>query len=118
MKDYKEWIVWQKAMELVEHIYKITRGFPDSEMYGLSSQMRRASISVPSNIAEGYARIMKKDKTHFYRISFASSKELETQIEISKRLGYISNDEAVSLHNLLLEVIKMLSKMIFHRENI
>jgi four helix bundle protein len=118
MKDYKDWIVWQKAMELVEHTYKATHGFPHQEIYGLTSQMQRAVISIPSNIAEGYGRVMKKDKTHFYRISFASSRELETQIEISKRLGYLSDKEATSLQSLLLEVIKMLSKMVFYEKNI
>ena len=118
MKDYKEWIVWQKAMELVERVYKVTRKFPHQEMYGLTSQMQRAVISIPSNIAEGYARVMKRDKEHFYRISFASARELETQIEISKRLEYVSRDEANFLQDLLLEVIKMLSKMIFHKETI
>ena len=105
-------------MDLVELVYKITNKLPKSEIFGLSSQMQRAVISIPSNIAEGYARVMKKDKTYFYRVSFASSRELETQIEISKRLGYVSDKEAVSLQNLLLEVIKMLSKMVFQEKNV
>jgi four helix bundle protein len=112
MKDYKDWIVWQKSMLLVEDIYMATKNFPTHELHGLTSQIRRCAVSIPSNIAEGYARVSKKDQNHFYRISFASSRELETQIEISKRLKYISEDACLKINSLLVEVIKMLSKMV------
>jgi four helix bundle protein len=118
MKDYRQWIVWQKSMQLVEDIYKTTRQFPPQEVYGLSSQMQRSAISIPSNIAEGYARISKRDQSHFYRISFASARELETQLEIAKRLEYVTEAEFLKNNALLIEVIKMLSKMVFiHNES-
>jgi len=113
MKDYRQWIVWQKSMLLVEEVYKSTWKFPAHEIYGLSSQIQRSAVSIPSNIAEGYARISKRDQSHFYRISFASARELETQLEIAKRLGYISEAEFTEKEALLIEVIKMLSSMVF-----
>lgn len=113
MKDYRQWIVWQKSMLLVEEVYKSTKKFPAHEVYGLSSQIQRSAISIPSNIAEGYARISKRDQSHFYRISFASARELETQMEIAKRLGYMPETEFLEKEALLIEVIKMLSKMVF-----
>ena len=113
MKDYRQWIVWQKSMQLVEDIYRTTKSFPSEEVYGLTSQMRRCAISIPSNIAEGYARISKRDQSYFYRISFASARELETQLEIAKRLQYLSETEFLKNEALLIEVIKMLSRMVF-----
>lgn len=113
MKDYRQWIVWQKSMLLVEEVYKATGKFPAHEIYELSSQVQRSAVSIPSNIAEGYARISKRDQNHFYRISFASARELETQLEIAKRLGYISEIDFSEKETLLIEVIKMLSKMVF-----
>lgn len=113
MKDYRQWIVWQKSMQLVEDVYGLTRGFPPSEVHRLSSQMRRCVVSIPSNIAEGYARISKRDQNHFYRISFASAREPETQLEIARRLKYVSDSACKEKEALLTEVIKMLSKMVF-----
>ncbi|MDO8620510.1 MAG: four helix bundle protein [bacterium] len=115
MKDYKEWIVWQKSMDLVTTIYTVTDVFPKSELYSLASQMQRAAVSIPSNIAEGYARINSKDKHHFYVIAFASSKELETQLEIARRLKYINETDFANCSALLLEVVKLLSKMVFRK---
>ncbi len=116
-KDYRQWIVWQKSMLLVEDVYKLTKGFPQNEAYGLSSQVQRSAVSIPSNIAEGYARISKRDQNHFYRISFASSRELETQLEIARRIGYVSEEDFLKNERLLVEVIKMLSKMVFQDIN-
>jgi four helix bundle protein len=115
MKDYKDWIVWQKSMDLVTLVYTVTNSFPKTELYSLASQMQRAAVSIPSNIAEGYARINSKDKHHFYVISFASSKELETQFEIARRLKYISKMDFARCNALLVEVIKLLSKMVFQK---
>jgi len=107
---YKDLIVWQKAMDLVVEIYRITTFFPKSELYGLVSQVRRSSISIPSNIAEGRFRGTKKDYLNFLRIAYASGAELETQIEISKRLEFdVSYSE---IDALLKEVMKMLNVMI------
>lgn len=113
MKDYKQWIVWQKSMLLVEEVYKATKEFPPQEVYGLSSQVQRSAVSIPSNIAEGYARISKRDQANFYRIAFASARELETQLEIARRLKYIPESEFLKKEALLIEVIKLLSKMVF-----
>lgn len=116
MKNYKQWIVWQKSMLLVEEVYKSTKDFPPQEIYGLSSQVQRSAVSIPSNIAEGYARISKRDQIHFYRIAFASARELETQLEIARRLKYIPEVEFLKKEALLIEVIKLLSKMVFVSE--
>ena len=90
IKSYKNLIVWQKAFELSLLIYKITKGFPKEELYALTSQVRRAVISIPSNIAEGYCRQRKLEYIQFLQIAFASGAELETQLLIAKNLNYIS----------------------------
>lgn len=107
--DYKELIVWQKAMDLVEMIYKSTHTFPAHEIYGLTSQMRRAAVSIPSNIAEGKRRISSAEFKHFCRIAFGSSAELETQVEIAFRLKYLDTNARTSIDSLLSEVLKMLN---------
>ncbi len=84
IKSYKELIVWQKAIELVKEIYRITDGFPKEELYVLSSQMRRSAISIPSNIAEGYKRKNIREYIQFLNIADGSTAELETQIIIAK----------------------------------
>lgn len=84
IKSYKELIVWQKSMVLVSDIYKVSASFPDSEKFGLTSQMRRASVSIPSNIAEGWGRLSRKNYIQFLRISRGSLFELETQLLITK----------------------------------
>jgi len=89
MKTYKEIICWQKAIMLVKSIYKITNSFPHSEQFGLSSQLRRAAISIPSNIAEGFGRSSNRDFRRFLDISRGSLFELQTQLYISKELGFI-----------------------------
>jgi len=110
INSYKELIVWQKSIQLVSEIYKLTEKFPRAEVYGLTSQMRRCAVSIPSNIAEGWQRGTKKDYRHFLLISFGSSAELETQLIISKSLHYSQNTDIID--NLLLEVLKMLNAMI------
>jgi four helix bundle protein len=95
-KNYRDLIVWQKAIELVGEIYKITKLFPQEELYGLTSQIRRAAISVPSNIAEGQGRKTKKEFAHFLSIAHGSLRELETQLIISKHLEY-ANSEVVEI---------------------
>jgi len=91
IQSYKDLIVWQKSMDLVVAIYDLTDNFPKSEIYGLTSQMRRCSISIPSNIAEGRRRGSPKEFRHFLLISYGSGAELETQIEIAKRLSFSAN---------------------------
>ena len=88
-RGHRDLIAWQKAMELVTEIYRVTRSFPKDELYGLVSQLRRAAISIPSNLAEGYGRNSRNEFHHFVGQARGSLAELETQIEISKNLGYL-----------------------------
>ena len=111
MISYKELIVWQRSIELVVEIYRLTRMYPKEELYGITSQTRRASVSIPSNIAEGYTRKHKQEYIQFLRISFASGAELETLILIAKKLKLTSEVEFTKSDELLEEVMKMLNKM-------
>jgi len=90
---YKELIVWQKADELAIEVYKVTKGFPKDEIYGLTSQLRRAVLSIPTNIVEGYARKGDKELARFVNIAIGSMTETEYLLDFSKRLGYISENE-------------------------
>jgi four helix bundle protein len=89
-KSYRELVAWQKAMQLVTEIYRASEAFPIEERYGLTSQLRRAAVSVPSNIAEGQARFSSRDFHRFLGIARDSLVEIETQVEIAKNLGYLS----------------------------
>lgn len=109
--SYKELIVWQRAMELVVAVYKLTELFPKTEIYGLISQMRRCVVSIPSNIAEGRRRSTKKDYRQFLIIAYSSGAELETQIEIAKRLHFGKDLDYSKVDSLLDEVMRMLNKM-------
>ena len=91
---YQDLIAWQKAMDLVEAVYRITRQFPRDELYGLTNQVRRAAVSVPSNIAEGQGRGVGAEFAHQLRIANGSRQEVETQILIAQRLHYITSEEA------------------------
>ena len=88
MNSYKELVVWRKSIELVEKIYHDTETFPQSESYGLTAQMRRAAISIPSNIAEGYSRNHRAEYRQFLGVALGSGTELETQIIIAKKLKF------------------------------
>jgi four helix bundle protein len=112
VNGYKDLIVWQKSMDLVVLIYELTENYPKSEMYGLTSQSRRCAVSIPSNIAEGRRRGSRKDFRHFITISFGSGSELETQIEIAKRLPFSKGLDFTKVDNLLDEVMRMLNKLI------
>lgn len=107
MQSYKDLIVWQKSIELVVEIYKLTESFPGEEKFGLVSQMRRSAVSIASNIAEGYGRKNKKENAHFVNIAYASGLELETQIIISKKLNILSIDQWGLASKLLDEVLRM-----------
>ena len=93
--DHKELDVWKKGMDLVEMIYSVSESFPDSERYGLTSQIRRAAISVPSNIAEGAARKSDKELVQFISIALGSIAEIETQYLIAIRLGFLKKDKSL-----------------------
>ena len=90
--SYRDLEVWQRGMDLVERVYALTKPFPADERFGLTAQLRRAAISIPSNIAEGWGRGSRKDYVHFLRIARSSLLEVETQLIISYRLGYVSED--------------------------
>ncbi len=102
--------VWQEAMDLVVIVYNITKSFPDDEIYGLTSQLRRAVVSIPSNIAEGAGRKGKNEFSRFLYIALGSLSEVETQIEIAHRLSYLPNTD--DINNRIYFIRKMLSSLI------
>ena len=110
--SYRDLIVWQRAMELVVEVYGLTKLFPNSELYGMTSQMRRSAVSIPCNIAEGRRRGTRKDYKQFLIIAYGSGAELETQIEIAKRLNLTQNCDYKKIDSYILEVMKMLNSMI------
>ena len=112
MKTYRDLIVWQKAMQLVTDTYQITRNFPKEELYGLTSQIRRCSISIPSNMAEGYGRNSTDDYLRFLKISRGSLYELQTQIEIAFNLHYIKKDDFDRMNEAGREIERMVSSLI------
>jgi len=97
MKTHKDLDAWKHAMDLVTEIYSVTTSFPKEELYGLTSQMRRSVVSIPSNIAEGAARKSDREMSKFLHISLGSIAELETQVIISERLSYLSGDQSTPL---------------------
>tara|TARA_R110002073_G_scaffold8207_1_gene45698 strand:- start:137830 stop:138189 length:360 start_codon:yes stop_codon:yes gene_type:complete len=112
MKTFRELIVWQKSMIFVTEIYKISKPFPDEEKFGLTSQIRRSAVSIPSNISEGYGRDGLNDYIRFLNIALASLFELQTQIEIAYNLKYIKKENFEILYELSREIEKMLSSFI------
>ena len=115
MGPHKNLVVWQKAMGFVTLLYKCTQTFPQCEVFGLVSQMRRAAVSVTSNIAEGYGRSSNNELVHFLYMSLGSSNELDTQITISHELGYLSDGDFQTLDAMNEDINKMLKSLIFKR---
>ncbi|PIR91181.1 four helix bundle protein [bacterium (Candidatus Gribaldobacteria) CG10_big_fil_rev_8_21_14_0_10_37_46] len=111
INSYKDLTVWQKSMDLVTEIYNLTEKFPKSETYGLVSQMQRSAVAIPSNIAEGQKRNYSKEFLQFLYISYGSGAELETQLEICKRLPKLEDLEYNKAEQLLNEVMKMLNSL-------
>ena len=112
MKDHKDLIVWQKSMELTRIIYTLTKRFPQGEIFGLTNQIRRAVVSIPSNIAEGFGRNSDKQFIHFLKIAKGSAAELETQLLISRDLSYLTAKDAKSTVALYDEIARMLGALI------
>ena len=112
LKNYRELKVWQRSYQLCLEIYKITKRFPNEERYGLTSQIRRAAVSVPSNIAEGYGRKTTPEYIRFLYIAYGSNCEMETQILLSGDLGYIKTGEWQILREGIREVERMLKGLI------
>lgn len=117
IKNYKDLIVWQKSIELVCEIYNITKMLPKEELYGLCDQMRRASVSIPSNIAEGHARNYDNEFVKFLKVAQGSLAELETQLFICTRLDFLTNDQIEISCNLCSEIGKMLFSLISTLKN-
>lgn len=112
MHNFQKLEVWKVSMELTTEIYNYTKNFPDNEVYGITSQMRRCSISIPSNIAEGSGRKTNKEFVHFLSIANGSSYELQTQIIVSNNIGYINEEVKDSLTTKLISVKKMIYTLI------
>jgi len=108
MRDFRKYVIWQEAIELTDRVYSYTDNFPMSEVYALSSQVQRASVLIASNIAEGSSRSSEKDFAHFLEIAIGSAFEVETQLTIAQRRGYISNE----VYNKELSNINYLEKQI------
>jgi len=109
IKSYKDLLIWQKGVDIVVSIYQLVEGFPKEEIYALSSQLKRASVSIPANIAEGYGRNSTQSYIHFVSISRGSLCELETQLLVSQKLNFIKNEK---LFNEIMNQITEESKMI------
>jgi four helix bundle protein len=111
-ETYRDLKVWRRAMDLVVDVYRCTATFPKTEVYGLTSQMRRSAVSVPSNIAEGKGRFSRKELVQFLFRARGSLLELETQITIGQELGYLELEDGKRLINLVAEVGRMLNSMV------
>jgi four helix bundle protein len=109
--SHRDLVVWQKAMDLVVQVYRLSSRFPPDERYRLIAQITRAAASVPANIAEGHARSTAKDYSHFLSIAKGSLMETETFLMLAVRLGYLSEDQAGSTLHLVTEVSKMLTRL-------
>ena len=112
IKSFKDLIVWQKSIKMTEDIYILTRQLPSEEAYGLVNQMRRAAVSIPSNIAEGQQRDSKKEFVRFLSMARGSNGELQTQCYICVRLGYFNKEQVKPVMSLLSEISKMLNSLI------
>ena len=112
IKSFTDLIAWQAAYNLSLNVYKVTRSFPSSENFGLTSQMRRASVSATSNIAEGFGRSGNKDRDHFYQMASGSLYELKSQTLIAKGLGYLSQGDYEELVELADRAHKLLNGLI------
>lgn len=112
VNSFRDLIVWRKSMQLVTIIYKLSANFPDTEKFGLTNQIRRASVSVPSNIAEGFGRNATGDYVRFLQIASGSLYELQTQLEIAENLTFLTRTQSAEADSLAIECEKMLSSLI------
>jgi four helix bundle protein len=112
MQNYKDLIVWQKAHENVLLIYSQTKGFPNEEQFGITSQIRRAAVSIPTNIAEGTGKSTKKDFANYLQSALGSTQEVEYLLLLSNELGYINKDQYLKINSLTNEVKAMLISLI------
>lgn len=115
--DFKELVVWQKSSDLVVEIYRLTKGFPKDELYGLISQLRRAAVSIPVNISEGYSRNCTNEFIQFLYIAFGSSSELETLVVLSNKLSFLSKQQTDIITDKIYEVKRLLRGLINSLKN-
>lgn len=109
--DYKELIVWKKSMDLVSEVYQLVKKLPKEEFYALSDQIRRSAVSIPSNIAEENARDSRKEYSYFLSVARGSIAELETQLLLCERIGYMESNDLKKTFDLITEIRKMLTKI-------
>lgn len=112
IKSYKDLDIWRKGIVIVNKIYDLTEKFPRKEIYGLASQMQRAAVSIPSNIAEGFSRNHTKEYVHFLYVAVSSCAELDTQLVISKERGYVNDKEFVSIEEDIDHESRMIMRLI------
>lgn len=117
MGTYRDLVAWQKSIALAKSVYQLTANYPSDERFGLVNQMRRCSVSISSNIAEGFGRGSDKELIQFLYISLGSSNELDTQLTISHELSFINEESYKEVEHLNNEVNKMLSSLIYRRKN-
>jgi four helix bundle protein len=117
MTSYKDLLVYQKSIQLVTTVYQLTENYPQKEVFGITNQIRRASISIPSNIAEGSARNYSKEYIQFLHIALGSAAELDTQLEISTNLKYLKKEEYLKLTEQLNEISKLLFGLIRYQKS-
>ena len=108
IKNYRDLVIWQKGIALVKEIYLLTQKFPQTEIYGLSNQLRRAAVSIPSNIAEGQSRQHTGEFRQFLHMALGSLAEVDTQLVIAKELSYLPQDEMTIAEKLIFELRKMI----------
>lgn len=108
MHNYRDLNIWKKSISLTKEIYDLTSNFPKDEKYGINSQLKSASVSVPSNIAEGSSRESDKEFNHFLSIALGSLFELDTQLTIAKEIGYLNNSQQEKITNNILELVRMI----------
>ena len=112
IKNFQDLRIWQKGMEVVKDIYIVTKKFPKEELYGLTSQMRRSAVSIPSNIAEGFRRYHNKEYKQFLYITMGSCAELETQIIIAHELDYLNDIDKIEIIEKLKYIFRMINQLI------
>ncbi|HEY7219907.1 MAG TPA: four helix bundle protein [Candidatus Binatia bacterium] len=113
-KPHKKLQAWKQSMNLVIEVYRTTEGFPSRESYGLTNQLRRAAVSIPSNIAEGAARQTRREFTNYLHMAQGSLSELDTQLDLAKRLGYLDEETWRNLDQRMESVDKMITGLIRH----
>jgi four helix bundle protein len=114
-QSYRDLVAWQRAVDLVEHVYRITQDWPRDELYGLTNQARRAAVSIPANIAEGQGRLSDKEFCHHLSFAYGSLCELETHLIIARRLGYLGSDSHDVLASQATQVARPLRGLIRSR---